>query len=92
MENNKPAMERPGVVFTPEQERMIEEIENHESALALWVEWFKKGGDPTCADSLGDSYCFFCNAFDPERHAYSDPHREDCIYLRARQLIEKVTQ
>ena len=54
-------------------------------ALTLWREWFEESGDPTYAgEAGGDIYCFFCGAW-----MEFDPHRENCIYVRAKALVEK---
>ena len=44
-------------------------------ALELWREWFASDGDPQ-----ETGYCFFCGQL--------DNHRDGCIYVRAKGLIE----
>lgn len=48
-------------------------------ALGLWQEWFDTDGDPYKEDGF---YCFGCKR---SKRSY---HAEDCIYIRAKQLIE----
>lgn len=53
-------------------------------ALELWQEWFKDGGDPGHVWEIsGDPHCFFCEAW----LGYEE-HELNCIYTRAKKLIE----
>jgi hypothetical protein len=60
---------------------------HEEEALELWREYFLKGIDPLGEDVVG--YCFFCLA-----EVYSgwgdDKHEPDCIYVRAKKLVEGI--
>ena len=53
-------------------------------ALELWQEWFEKDGDPSYGERDGDPVCFFCGWWIFE----NENHPEDCVYIRAKKLIE----
>ena len=56
-------------------------------ALELWREWFAEDGGPMyAAEGSGDLTCFFCGEWFFGEH---DKHAPDCIFIRAKQLIEK---
>lgn len=58
---------------------------NAEQALALWVEWFGKNRDPFIPSEMdGNPYCFFCFEDQYDKEA----HEPDCIYARAKALVE----
>ena len=58
-----------------------------DTALALWREWLEQDGDPLYAsEQNGDLYCFFCQEWQANRRAHT--HAPDCIYIRAKRLIE----
>lgn len=66
---------------------MPHEITVAELALQLWVEWFRKGGDPLHASEVdGDLSCFFCGGYALDRD--SQEHDPECIWLRAKQLVK----
>jgi hypothetical protein len=59
-----------------------------DEALKLWREWFKDDGNPIVAGECGgDLSCFFCGGW---QVAVKSPceHKPDCIYVRAKALIE----
>jgi len=56
-------------------------------ALELWREWFVWDGDPTYTRKTGgDPNCFFCGAIFFKGEG---KHLPGCIFIRAKQLIEK---
>lgn len=55
-------------------------------ALTLWREWFAKSGDPFYA-SEDDVYCFFCGEWQHDSDNRPE-HEADCIYVRAKRLVE----
>lgn len=57
-------------------------------ALTLWREWLAKGGDPFYASEMGgDVYCFFCGEWQHDSDNRPE-HEADCIYVRAKRLVE----
>lgn len=55
----------------------------------LWLEWFKEDGDPLYDGGEWDECCFFCGQY--QTSINESRHDENCIYLRAKQLIESET-
>lgn len=55
-------------------------------ALALWQEYFQKAINPLSEGLV--MYCSFCLAEVWEGDG-DEKHRSDCIYIRAKQLVEK---
>ena len=50
----------------------------------LWAEWFDSRGEPwgdTEGDRHGNRWCFFCDN--------PDDHFPDCVYLKAKRLLDK---
>lgn len=58
------------------------DIKRGEQALELWREVFREGLTPI--DDRG--YCLFCPI------GLMDRHSQDCIYLRAKALIEETNE
>jgi hypothetical protein len=49
----------------------------------LWIEWFEFSGNPwEYNDNYGRTYCFFCAEEYPN-------HSANCVFIRAKSLIEK---
>lgn len=60
-------------------------LDRANAALSLWREWFEKSGDnPQVTPDVWD-HCFFCGNLREQHPA----HVPDCIYLRAKALVEK---
>lgn len=55
----------------------------------LWLEWFSEEGDPLFEGKKMELYCFFCGEYFVKSN--ENGHDENCIYLRAKQLIESET-
>jgi len=47
----------------------------------LWEQWFDFDKEPWEEDYLGDEWCFFCGT--------QSSHSPDCIYLKAKQLLDE---
>ena len=59
-----------------------------EQALELWREWFVEDGCPTYAGECGgDISCFFCGEWS---FGEEDCHEPDCIFVRAKKLIDSL--
>lgn len=60
--------------------------EKAQEALQLWREHFDFWGTelPLAYSGYGDCFCFFCDAplDDPD-----DPHKDDCVWIRAKRLL-----
>lgn len=68
--------------------KLIAEIERLNEGPDLWREWFNKDSDPIYASEMGgDLHCFFCGEFQVSND--DNRHKEDCIYVRAKRLIEE---
>jgi len=54
----------------------------------LWREWFKIDGNPTIATLETDvvNVCFFCSCY--ITGSGDDEHFGDCVYVRAKELVE----
>lgn len=58
-----------------------------QEALKLWREWFNRQGSSPSIDGDISWYCFFCNETLTGNEEDSQ-HAPDCIYIRAKKLIE----
>lgn len=57
-----------------------------QEALKLWIEWFERNGNPF-ASGNDLIYCLFCDG-ESQHESSKFEHEEDCIYIRAKKLIE----
>lgn len=56
----------------------------------LWAEWFKSGGSFDSYDNYGSPICFFCGVY--QNGTEGGIHRDNCIYLRAKKMIEDAAE
>lgn len=65
----------------------IQSVDKEKEALKLWQEWFKFYGD--CKEYPdGFPSCFFCGSDNFYINSDIIMHKNDCVFMRAKRLIE----